>query len=128
MNDITKTVSDYAFINEINWAFSGNGVPCCNQIMGKPGVNKGGQMVMLYAVVRYYPQAYCHQHSQVKRDPLFTTQCANEAYKLIQRIRLIFKAPFPAMDEEVDAVNIATRLLTNEPANTQLNPILNASK
>ncbi len=128
MNTIMENASNDAFIDETSWAFSGFGGPCCNWNMGKPGVNKGGQMVMLYDVGQNYPHSYFHWHSQVKKDPCFTTQGANEVYKLIQRFGLILKLlPLPA-NEEGEADNIAKMLPTNEPANKQqLHPNMNTT-
>ena len=55
MNNIMEKTSNNGCINETTWAFPGYGGPCCNRIMGKPGINKGGQTVMLYDVGQHYP-------------------------------------------------------------------------
>ncbi len=47
MNNFMEKASDNGCIDETTWAFSGYGGPCCNRIMGKPGVNKGCQMVLV---------------------------------------------------------------------------------
>ncbi len=60
LNNITEKANDNRCIDETLWVFSGYGGPCCNRIMGKPGVNKGVQMVILYDVGQHYPQAYFH--------------------------------------------------------------------
>ncbi len=109
MKNITEKASDDGCIDEMTWAFFGYGGPCCNQIMGNPGVNKGGQTVMLYDV-SHYPQAYCHQHLQVKKDPCFTTQGANEVYKLIQRIGLLVKPSLLSTSEVVESENVVVML------------------
>ncbi len=78
--------------------------------MGKPGVNKGGQTVMLYDVGRHYPRAYFHRHLQVKKDSHFTTQGANEVYEFIQRVGLLVKPSFLSTSEEVGRENVAVML------------------
>ncbi len=83
---------------------------------------------MLYNISQHYPQAYFHWHSQVKKDPCFTTQGANEVYKLIQRVGLLSKLPLPETNEEVDTDNIASMLPTNvQTSKQQLHPNLNTT-
>ncbi len=77
---------------------------------GQLRVNKEGQTVMLYDVGRHYPRAYFHRHSQVKKDPSFTTQGANEVYEIIQRVGLLVKPPLLSTSEEIERENVAVML------------------
>ncbi len=50
INNITGKASDDGCNDEMTWTLSGYGGPCCNWILSKPGVNKAGQMVMIYDI------------------------------------------------------------------------------
>lgn len=69
-----------------NEGYSGYGGPAVSRIQGMPGINKGGQMTMLYDTNQHHPRDYIHHHFLVKKDPQFTNQGPNEVFPLTQQV------------------------------------------
>ena len=67
-------------IDETTWAHMGFGGCVLYRVKGKPGVTKGGQVVMAYW--GKYPLAYVHRHSLQPRPPGFSAQGPSEMFHL----------------------------------------------
>jgi hypothetical protein len=56
------------------------------RIMGKPGISKGGQIVMISNVNWIWPRAYVHRHKLHTRLPGWTAQGPSEVRKTMEMI------------------------------------------
>ena len=74
--------------DETTWAFMGYGERgLINRIAGKPGVTKGGQIVLSSDVSRNRVRAYVHRHNFHPRPDGFTVQGNNEVRMIAEMLR-----------------------------------------
>eukprot|EP00957_Ditylum_brightwellii_P004034 306393-Ditylum_brightwellii.AAC.1 len=59
-----------------------------HRLVGKPGINKGGQTAMSFdaGLGHRYPRAYRNRHSLQPRDPLLTTEGEMEIKSMMDQI------------------------------------------
>ena len=75
--------------DETTWGHGGFGEAgsgLVGRIMGKPGISKGGQIVMISDVNRIRPRAYVHRHKLHTKPPGWTTQGPSEVRKIMEMI------------------------------------------
>ena len=105
---ITKNAELDLTGDETTWAFQGygeKGAKVVYRVMGKPGVTKGGQTVIVCATNHIRPYWYQHRHAFTKRyGPGFTAEgpaevraCIDALEKMVDNIpseeKKIFRAP-----------------------------------
>ena len=74
---------------ETTWGHGGfgeKGSILIGRIIGKPGISKGGQIVITCDVSRILPQVYGHRHKIHKRPPGFGKERPNDARMLWEKI------------------------------------------
>jgi hypothetical protein len=77
------------------WGEAGSGL--LGLIMNKPGITRGGQIVVVSDVDRIRPRAYVHRH---KLQPkLFTIQGQNEVRLICERLEPLINGPKPIFRE-----------------------------
>jgi len=88
-----NAVTKQAYLNltgdETSWGHQGWGEPgsgLVKRILNKPGVCKGGQIVLLCDQDRIQPCEYVHQHKLWDKPAGFTAEGPNEARMLIDKI------------------------------------------
>ena len=88
VNAITKYAGLDLCGDETTWGHQGfaeAGSGITSLIMGKPGISKGGQIVMIFDIDRFRPRAYVHRHKKHKMK--FKAQGPNEVHMLWQRLK-----------------------------------------
>jgi hypothetical protein len=89
VNAITKHAELDLCGDETTWGHGGFGEAgsgLVGRIMGKPGISKGGQIVMISDVNRIRPRAYVHRHKLHTKPPGWTTQGPSEVRKIMEMI------------------------------------------
>ena len=75
--------------DETSWAtasYGEHGAGLVGRIMGKPGVSKGGQTVLVSDVHRIRPRAYLHRHKLHEKPPGWTRMGQVEARLILEKI------------------------------------------
>ena len=85
-NPLMASASLDLCLDETTWANMSYGGEVLFRVKGKPGVTKGGQVVMVYDVNRKYPLAHFHRHSLQPRPSPFTQQGPSEVYGLFNKL------------------------------------------
>jgi hypothetical protein len=76
--------------DETTWAHNGfgeAGTGLLTRIMGKPGVTKGGQIVLVSDAYRNRPRAYLHRHKMHPDIPGFTRQGPKEVHMILEDLK-----------------------------------------
>eukprot|EP00957_Ditylum_brightwellii_P044342 3364541-Ditylum_brightwellii.AAC.1 len=89
MNSITESASIDQCVDETLWPRMGFGTEFLYRLVGKPGINKGGQTAMSFdaGLGCRYPQAYRHRHSLQPQDPPLTTKGEMEIKSMMDQIQ-----------------------------------------
>ena len=89
MNSITESASIEQCVDETSWLHMGFGTEVLHRLVGKPGVNKGGQTVMSFdaGLGRRYPRAYRHRRSLQPRDLPLTTEGEMEIKSMMDQLQ-----------------------------------------
>jgi hypothetical protein len=77
INWVTKNAGLDQCGAETTWGFGGYGKPgsgLVSRILGKPGITKGGQTVIISDLDRLRPQAYIHRHKKHEKPRGWTKQ------------------------------------------------------
>lgn len=89
----TNALSKYAELDqtgdETTWGHGGfgeSGSGLVGRIVGKPGVTKGGQIVLVSDVHRIRPRAYIHRHTCYEKPPGWTVMGQLEVRMLMEKI------------------------------------------
>ena len=80
--------------DETTWAHNGfgeAGTGLLSRVMGKPGVTKGGQIVLLADAYRNRPRAYLHRHKCHKPIEGFTRQGPLEVRMIMEDLKWLVK-------------------------------------
>ena len=75
--------------NEKSWGHKGWGEPksvTLRRIMNKRGVYKGGQVILVYDIDRFWPRAYVHHHKLWERPEVFTLEGPNEVRIIMENL------------------------------------------
>ena len=94
VNAITKSCGLDMCADETTWGHQGFGEAgsgVLGQILGKPGITKGGQTVICSDVDRIRPRAYVHRHKC--HDYQFPQKGPSEIYMIIEDLKLL-KVPY----------------------------------
>jgi hypothetical protein len=90
VNWISAKAGDDLCGDESTWGFGGygeSGTGLVSLILGKPGITKGGQVVLVTDTDRLRPRAYVHRHKLSPRDNGFTQQGPNEVRIISEKIK-----------------------------------------
>jgi hypothetical protein len=90
LNELTKKAELDVCADETTWAHNAWGpkdTGLVSRVLGKPGVCKGGQIVIVSDVHRCRPRAYVHRHKLHKRPKGFTMEGPNEVRMIVEKIR-----------------------------------------
>jgi hypothetical protein len=80
--------------DETTWAHNGfgeSGTGLLTRVMGKPGVTKGGQIVLVSDAYRNRPRAYLHRHKCHAPIPGFTRQGPMEVRMVMEDMKCLVK-------------------------------------
>ena len=91
MNQMIKKAELDCCIDETSWAHGGFGSEALTRIMGKPGVNKGGQTTIVVSAKRRYLIAFHHRHRLQPKEEPFTQQGPSEVKALCDLIEPLIK-------------------------------------
>ncbi|MGL5935917.1 MAG: hypothetical protein ACRCZI_09885, partial [Cetobacterium sp.] len=109
VNAITHRVGLDLCGDETSWGHQGfgeSGTGVVGQILGKPGISKGGQTVIISDVDRLRPRAYVHRHKV--HDYAYTVKGPSEVRMIYEQLQLLMPLP-PTLDEDDDlSVAMAT--------------------
>ena len=89
VNAISKDADLDLCGDETSWAtasYGEHGAGLVGRIMGKPGVSKGGQTVLISDVHRIRPRAYLHRHKLHEKPPGWTRMGQVEARLILEKI------------------------------------------
>ena len=89
VNCISKHAESDQCGDETNWGHGGFGEAdsgLVGQIMGKPGVLKGGQIVMVSDVNRMQPRAYLHRHKLHEKPTGWTASGPLEVCRIMEKV------------------------------------------
>jgi hypothetical protein len=102
INSITKHAELDLCGDETTWGHGGFGEAgsgLVGRIMGKPGISKGGQIVMISDVNRIRPRAYVHRHKLHTKPPGWTTQGPSEVRKIMEMITPMVEGQEPLLGQ-----------------------------
>ena len=91
-NAITKWAELEKSCDETTWVHGGfgeKGSGLTGRITGKPGISKGGQIVITSDVSRIRPLVYVHRHNFHKLPPGFGKEGLNKYRMLYEKITLL---------------------------------------
>jgi hypothetical protein len=102
VNAITKHAELDLCGDETTWGHGGFGEAgsgLVGRIMGKPGISKGGQIVMISDVNRIRPRAYVHRHKLHTKAPGWTTQGPFEVRMIMEMITPMIEGQEPLLGQ-----------------------------
>ena len=104
INAITKYADLDQCGDETTWAHGGygeSGTGLQGRITGKPGVTKGGQIVILSDAHRYRPRAYVHQHKLHSKPEGWNVMGQVEVRLICEKLQpMVVEAEAQAEEEE----------------------------
>ena len=89
VNALTKWAELDICGDETTWGHEGfaeTGTGISSRILGKPGITKGGQTVIVSDIHRIRPRAYVHHHKLHEKEPGWTTEGPNEVKMIMAQI------------------------------------------
>ncbi len=89
-NWVTKKAGLDQCGDETTWGFGGYGEPGSghlSRILGKPGITKGGQTVVICDVDRLRPRAYIHRHKKHEKPRGWTKQGPFEVKCILEDVK-----------------------------------------
>jgi hypothetical protein len=92
INWVTRKAGLDQCSNETTWGFGGYSKPgsgLVSHILDKPGITKGGQMVIISDVAHLHPRAYIHHHKKHKKPRGWTKQGPFEVKCILEDVHNI---------------------------------------
>jgi hypothetical protein len=94
INWVTKKAGLDQCGDETTWGFGGYGEPgsgLVSRIMGKPGITKGGQTVIISDVDRLRPRSYIHRHKKHQKPHGWNKQGPFEVKQILANVQVMVR-------------------------------------